>query len=158
MIDDEDMDLTHNLIRYESCWSKTQSRFTHFSNSLPLAKLMAKMSFKFDKSTLSFFQSYRYLLQYQVVFFLVFLPLLWKQVGAYQGSLTETWQTFIPLVTLYSSFSPDLSLTYALTIFIFSVIALIGYMLKWSSFDKADTLTTYFKRQKYPLSSFNMEL
>jgi hypothetical protein len=80
MMHDDDLEFGMNQIKYETCCSRMERKVKKCSSMLPLAKMVSNMSFKFDKSTVSFFEAYRYILQYQVVFIICFMPLIILQI------------------------------------------------------------------------------
>jgi len=76
------------------------------------------------------------------VIILGFVPLLAKQLleftsGDGRSSIASKY-SYLPEVTLYSSFDSSLALWYSLTMAVFLILGIVGYMMKWSNYDKAD--------------------
>jgi hypothetical protein len=58
----------------------------------------------------------------------------------------------MPCFSLYSRFEEELALAYSITVFVFLVSGLIGFMIKWGEFDKQARRNNYFGQKKYPIA------
>ena len=58
----------------------------------------------------------------------------------------------MPCFSIYSRFIEEMDTAYSLTIFFFLVTGLIGFMAKWTDFDKLAKQSNYSGNKKYPIS------
>ena len=112
---------------------------------------MRTITLRFDKSVASFFLLFRYLLDYSLVFVLVFIPLLFIQIqeaieDGTIGSICSK-HSYFPCFTLHSAFKKENALAFSVTMFCFLVIGLFGFMYRWTKYDRTMRENQYFGGQ-----------
>ena len=149
-IDEGMIDVSH-MVKHETIWQKFGRKLDKHLKKLPVEKVIVRIKQRFDKSTISFFLSYQFLLRWTIVIAIIFTPLMLMQLNNTQFKMSD--QCFgMPCFSIYSRFRDDLDLAYSATIFFFLVTGLIGFMAKWTDFDKLAKQNSFFGNKKYPIS------
>lgn len=102
---------------------------------IPLWRDIWKISLKYDKSILAYFQTFRFLHSFALFSFILFLILIVVHLSIFQYDYSEFCSRFIPCFLLYSRFHTKIGWVYALTYIIFISFGVFFALSKWVSFD-----------------------
>tara|TARA_B110000285_G_C14955302_1_gene528881 strand:- start:86 stop:349 length:264 start_codon:yes stop_codon:yes gene_type:complete len=78
-IDEGMIDVSH-MVKHETFWQKYGRKLDKHLKKMPVEKAIVMIKQRFDKSTISFFLSYQFLLRYTLVIATIFTPLMVLQL------------------------------------------------------------------------------
>mmetsp|Transcript_25410 Transcript_25410/g.25154 ORF Transcript_25410/g.25154 Transcript_25410/m.25154 type:complete len:253 (+) Transcript_25410:878-1636(+) len=115
---------------------------------IPLKNDLNRIRLAYDKSIESFFNMFRFLVNFNILTALGFGYILTMHIFDYNGGFTDLCATFYPCFTLYSRFSTNSALRYSFALFLFCVIGAILFIYKWVKVDYKSKRQRFFNKEE----------
>ena len=106
----------------QKIWSKLRACYICMS---PLQSDMVRIRKAYDKSIESFFEMFRFLVNFNIITMFGFAYILTVHILDFEGSLTDVCDTYFPCFMQYTRFPKSAKLRYSLALALFIVIGII---------------------------------
>lgn len=151
---DVDVNVGSNKKKSKPWYNSVEEFFQKFFEFLtPLSSKMETITIQEDKSVVSFFEIYRFLIGQSIFMFLIFLPLFIFQISQSTQEITKLDMCgVLPCIMTYSGFGTNTSIYFPITFCVFIFAGMIGCFYKWIIFDRQVKRIKTFNDQEYSVA------